>query len=349
MIGLALQGGGARGAYQAGAAIALKEAGIKFDGVCGTSIGSFNGAMIACGKEEELLEFWNNIDMGKIINFDSKYVEKKLKNEIDLDYLRLSFLNFKKILQNKGIETSGLINILKENISEEEVRNSKMDYGICTVRLNDLKPLYIFKEDMIKGKLYDYITASCYLPIFKMEKKVDDNFYLDGGFYDNTPLNMLIDKGYEKIYVVELKPLININRKPKKDIDIVRISPRRNIGKVINFDLENIREIIKMGYYDATRVIKNLDGYYYCFKNYPEFFYKWITRKISYKEMNYLKGFFNVRTNKAAVIEALEYIMKNEGVDYYQIYKPYKMIKEIKNKYSKKHFVYDFVRKLNIL
>lgn len=347
-VGLVLQGGGARGAYQAGACMAFKKEHIQFDGVCGTSIGALNGAMIACGKENELLEFWQNVDMASIFSFDEKYIKKIANKEHDFAYLRLGLLNFFKILNERGINLKGLEDILKQNIDEEELKNSSIDYGICTIRIKNLKPLYIFKEDMKKGKIYDYILASCYLPIFKMEKKVDEHYYLDGGFYDNTPINMLLKKEYQKIYVVELNPLININRKQKteKEVEIIRITPRRSLGGVLNFDIDSIREIIKMGYYDTLRVLKNLDGYYYCFKKYPNFFYRWMTRKVKYKELNDLKGFFNVKTEKEVVIKSLEYIMKNEEFDYYQIYKPCDMIKRIKKKHNKKHFVYEFIHRL---
>ena len=351
MIGLALQGGGARGAYQAGACLALKELGIKFSAVCGTSIGAFNGAMVACGKEEELLAFWQNVDMAQIIGLDDKIHDKILKKEFDLNYYRLGFLNILKILHSRGIDISGLENVLKKYLNEEELRTSPIDFGICTIRIKNLKPLYIFKNEMIKGKIFDYIMASCYLPIFKMEKRVDENYYLDGGFYDNTPLNMLIEKGYKKIYVVELNPLININRKPKKEVEIIRISPIRSLGGVFNFDSDSVKEVTLMGYYDTLRVIKKLDGYYYCFKNYPNIFYKWLLRNIKDKDLNRLKGFFNAKTEKKVVIKSLEYVMKNEHIDYFNIYKPYKMIKMIKmirKKYPKKHFVYNFLRKLKI-
>ena len=43
--GLALEGGGAKGAYQIGAWKALREAGIRFSAVSGTSVGALNGAM----------------------------------------------------------------------------------------------------------------------------------------------------------------------------------------------------------------------------------------------------------------------------------------------------------------
>jgi predicted acylesterase/phospholipase RssA len=49
MIGLVLEGGGARGSYHIGAYKGILEEGIKIDGITGTSIGSLNGAMIVQG------------------------------------------------------------------------------------------------------------------------------------------------------------------------------------------------------------------------------------------------------------------------------------------------------------
>lgn len=346
MIGLALQGGGARGAYQIGAYYAFKKVHIKFDGVCGTSIGAFNGAFIASGKESELLDFWMNVSIGEILGFEEEYIQKKIHHEFNFSFLKLSMQNFFRILKSGGIQTDGLKKILDTYLEDELILKSKMDFGICTIRLKDLKPLYIFKEDMNPEKLKDYILASCYLPFFKMEKQVDDHYYLDGGFYDNTPINMLIDKGYKKIYVVELNPLINRKRKPKKEIEIIRITPRRSLGGIINHNQESICEHIKMGYYDTLRVIKKLDGYQYCFKNYSPFFYNWLTRKIDRKEMNHIMGFFHVKSKKEAVIKALEYMMEKEEIDYYKIYNPFIILKKVKRS-KNKHFVEKFISQLN--
>ena len=46
MKGLILEGGGTKGAYQIGAYKALRDLGIEFQGVAGTSIGALNGAYI---------------------------------------------------------------------------------------------------------------------------------------------------------------------------------------------------------------------------------------------------------------------------------------------------------------
>lgn len=348
-IGLALQGGGARGSYQIGAYIALKKAHIKFDGVCGTSIGAFNGAMIASGKEKELLKFWTNISIGEILGFSKDLIKKKINNEYDFTYWKLNLKNYLEIIKSHGIHTEGLKEILKEYVDKDALINSKMDFGICTVKLPKLKPLYIFKEEMNQEKIGDYILASCYLPIFKMEKKIDEHYYLDGGFYDNTPVNMLIEKGYKKIYVVELNPLINRKRKLTKPVEIIKITPKRSLGGVLIYDNKTLEENIKMGYYDTLRVIKKLDGYHYCFKKKKEWMYNCFTRKVDKKLLKRVIGFFNAKTNKEAVIKALEYIMKREEMEYYEVYNSLKIVKLLQKKIDKKHFVDKFIHQLKFL
>jgi hypothetical protein len=65
-IVLALQGGGALGAYQAGVYEALCAAGIEPDWVVGTSIGAVNGALIAGNRPGERLHrlrsFWRRVE-----------------------------------------------------------------------------------------------------------------------------------------------------------------------------------------------------------------------------------------------------------------------------------------------
>ena len=58
MLGLALEGGGAKGAYEIGAYRALTELGYHFDVICGVSIGAINAALLAQGDCEKAAEFW---------------------------------------------------------------------------------------------------------------------------------------------------------------------------------------------------------------------------------------------------------------------------------------------------
>lgn len=343
MVGLSLEGGGVKGAYQAGAYLAFKNMRIKFDGVVGTSIGSFNGAMIASGHGDKMVELWKNIDIAKILSFDPNKIEK-IRNKDP--FVIASFIA--DIFSNKGIDTKGLNKLIKDNVNEEEVRNSKMDYGLCTVRLKGVKPLYLEKDDIQKNHLSHYIMNSCYLPIFKMEKTVEDSYFLDGGFFDNAPYNILINKGYTKIYNVGMHG-VGFVKKPAKNVEIINIKPIRSVGGIITFNNDIINESIKMGYYDTLRVLKKYDGFNYVFKRKSDKFYSKIIKKMSHREVRRVKNFFFAKTDKEIVIHAVEYILQKQKIDYYKVYNIKKMIRMINKNNIKDNFIYKFVRKIKFL
>ena len=205
MIGLALAGGGVRGAYQIGVYLALKKCHIKIDGFVGTSIGAFNAAMLAAGREEELYKFWQNVNVGSLLGINDKLLVELNKKKLNYGLIKEGVNSFKQIIYNKGISTSQMKDLLENLNIAEDLYKTKKDFGLVTVRFNNIKPLYLFKDDIPPKLLDEYILASCYLPIFKFEKIIDGNYYLDGGFYDYIPANALLSKGYDKVYAVDLK------------------------------------------------------------------------------------------------------------------------------------------------
>ena len=331
MIGLSLSGGGIKGSYEIGAYMAFKKCHIKFDGFVGCSIGSFNAAMLACGRDKELLDYWRNVDLAKLIDME----DTKLNN-------------FKKIIANKGVSTKGLKEELKSFNIEDDLRKSNKDYGLITVRFKDLKPLYLFKEDIKRGQLNDYIMGSCYFPGFKQEKMLDNSYYLDGGFFDNSPVNMLIDKGYDKVYEIDLKA-IGFKQKIKDKNKVITIKPSRPLGAVFMFDKERINYNIKLGYYDTIKVLKNLDGHRYIFKRVPSWYYKRSLRNVSTKMLNKLKKYFKTEDEKELVIKAVEYVMRHEKCEYTCIYKPFKEIKRINKSTSNTIGVWGFLKSIKTL
>ena len=341
MIGLALEGGGARGSYQIGAYFALKHSGIKIDGVSGTSIGSFNAAMIASGQEDELLTIWQNVDLSSLLDLEGF-------KDIKISTLNKTFANIRKILKNKGIDTTKLKKMVTDNLNLEKFYNSKIDYGLVTVRLNNLKPVYKYKSEIPKDKIDDYILASCYLPVFKFEKIIDDNYYLDGGFYDNSPVNMWLEKDYEKVYVVSLKSL-GVRHRPIKKGKIIYIKPSRSLGSILNLNPTQISDNIRLGYFDALKVIKNLDGKKFCFKKRKDWYYKFLNRKVDKRTLNRIKTFFKTEDDKTMILKSLEYIMKLEHWTYFRIYSPLEVINKIKKDKKEKSIIYKYVRKLKLL
>jgi len=99
MRGLALEGGGAKGAYQAGAIKAFNKRGIKFDGVAGTSIGAINAAFYAAGTFELMYKLWLTSDSKKMFGYDSHALDQLKSGNITKDLLLKGLDSIIKLLK----------------------------------------------------------------------------------------------------------------------------------------------------------------------------------------------------------------------------------------------------------
>ena len=265
--GLVLEGGGTKGAYQIGAYKALRDLGIKFTGIAGTSIGALNGALIIQDDDKVMEDIWINYDYKSFMNIDEdtyeryKNVEMKAKNFHDV----VDLIN--KARKNNGIDISPLRKLLQEKIDEDKIRQSNIDFGITTAYWDGkIFPKLLYTEDIPKGRLADYLIASASLPIFQLDK-LDDKLYLDGMFSDNIPINMLAQKGYNDIVVIRLvndsigKKIIN----KYKDLNLKLIVPSQDLGGSLNKDKEHIETNVKLGYLDTMKAYKRYDGVKYFF------------------------------------------------------------------------------------
>jgi len=262
-LGLVLEGGGAKGAYQAGAYKALLELGIEVDGVSGTSIGAINGAMIVQGAFPECYEMWREIRPSKLFNVDEGHLKRIIGFDMDEKSLAYAVKMLKEIMENNGMDTTLMKQMIRDNIDEKRVRDSKMDFGFVTVSLTDMKPLELYKEDIPEGKLHDYIMASASVPVFKLEK-IENKVYVDGGFHDNMPVNLLARKGYEDIIVIRSFGMGRVQKVDHEKLNIKYITPSEPLGRILDFDNEKARKNMKMGYYDTLRIYKKYRGRKYC-------------------------------------------------------------------------------------
>lgn len=268
MYGLVLEGGGAKGAYHVGAYKALKELNIEIGGIAGTSIGAINGAMMVQDDYDLLEKIWYSINSYELFDIDEKAI-------VDLKHFNLHEINFsyllhqsKEILNNRGLDTSKIRVLFDTYIDEGKIRNSTIDYGIVTVNLTDKKPVELYKEDIPEGKLTEFLIASANLPAFRIEE-VDGKKYLDGGFYNNLPISMLVNKGYTDIIAVRTMAVGIVRKVRNKDVRITYIQPADgSLGSMLealDFNRERADELIKLGYYDTMKVFKKLKGFrYYC-------------------------------------------------------------------------------------
>ncbi|MFW5780840.1 MAG: patatin-like phospholipase family protein [Bacillota bacterium] len=276
MLGLVLEGGGAKGSYQAGAIKALYEKGYKFDGVMGTSIGAINGALIAQNDIEKCFELWENIAPSKISDLDDEKLQKFFERKYDRQTLVYLFKVIKDIIFKKGIPTDKVMILLKDLINEDILRESKIDYGLVTVSLTDRMPIEIFKEEIPYGMLHDYIMASAYFPAFRIDP-IQGKKYLDGGAYDNLPINPLIRKGYDEIIAIRTMSNMPHQRVVDDTVKISYINPSDDVGGTISVYSQSIEKNMKMGYFDAKKLLENHKGEkFYFFSREEKDFYEFL-------------------------------------------------------------------------
>lgn len=161
-IGIALSGGGARGAAHIGVLQALNENGIYPDHVSGSSAGSIIAALYCYGyAPTEILELSHKKAFLKIF--------------------KIGFLN-------KGLtELTYLRDFLKSHIDVNGHSEPKTKLHVCVSNINSGRFEIISDGDFIEPLL-----ASCALPLLFKPVKINGNIYVDGGLLNNLPVEPLL-------------------------------------------------------------------------------------------------------------------------------------------------------------
>lgn len=282
---LVLEGGGARGAYQVGAIKALNEFGYEFDTIVGTSIGAINAAFICQDDIDKLEELWNTLSFKDLMDINNELGESLVNMQFNTQVIIEAYRKAVKAFKEKGIETKLMREILEKYIDEEKIRNSNKRFGLVTFCISDMTPKRLFIEDIPKGKLVDYLLATSNLPVFKRQK-IDDKSFLDGGAYDNCSVEMLYDAGYKDIVAIRIFKRRNRIRNyaklsKKKDLTLKSIIPSEELPFILNFETNNLKNILEYGYIDTIKQLKGYDGN------------KYAIEKISNETINEIKELFN--------------------------------------------------------
>ena len=293
--GLVLEGGGAKGAYQIGAWKALKEAGVKIKGVSGTSVGALNGALICMDDLERAENLWANISYSQIINVDDELMGRLFdKSQMKPEFLRETLKEIFRMLGEGGMDITPLRRLIEENIDEDLIRKSPVEFYSCTYSLTDRKELNVDMKTVPEGQMKDMLLASAYLPGIKNEK-LHGKTYVDGGATNVLPMDVLLEHGYQDLILLRI---FGVGREKKvsipEGVSVTEIAPRGNLGNTLQFDAGKSRKNMRLGYYDALRAIYGLQG---------KIYYVEQTREECY----YLKQLVQAKPEvRAALLEAYE-------------------------------------------
>ena len=163
-IGIALSGGGVRGFAHLGVLKALNEKGIYPEIISGTSAGALAGIFYADGysPEESFEIFYHN-----------------------------SLFHFTQLsIPNKGLLSMEKVSkILKKTIRAKTFEELEIPLYVAAANLNDGEIEYFYQ-----GSIIDKVIASASIPVLFKPQIIDGNTFVDGGVFDNLPLEPIKDQ-----------------------------------------------------------------------------------------------------------------------------------------------------------
>lgn len=263
MLALVLGGGGAKGSYEIGIWKALIDLDVKFNIVTGTSIGSFNSALISQGDFKRALDAWYNFDAGKMFNIKN-YDAITLKEKTRKSLIAIA----KDAYKNGGSDIEEYRKTIEKYIDENSVRNSKVKMGLVTVEMKNLKGVELSIDDIPSGNLADFIMASSSISLAIKPQEINGKKYIDGCYHDNIPISLAKNMGADRFIAVDLGMFFSFGTKINKfecPENIKYISPYWDLGNILVFDKDIVKKNIQQGYYDVMKKYGVFDGNAYTF------------------------------------------------------------------------------------
>lgn len=208
---LILQGGGALGAYQAGAYAVLHDAGFEPDWLAGISIGAINSALIVGNPPEarvsKLQAFWEKVSSG---NFSRPLFPGAMGRRLFSEYSAAEVATFGAngmfrprfppvVFDPLGLQstlsyydTSPLRDTLLELVDFDRLNHGDPRISVGAVNVTSGNYLYF---DSNNGALApEHIMASSALPEGLPPIEIDGQWYWDASLVSNTPLQYVIDQ-----------------------------------------------------------------------------------------------------------------------------------------------------------
>jgi NTE family protein len=205
-----LQGGGALGAYQAGAYEALAEAGFMPDWIAGISIGAINGALIAGNKPEQRVEklraFWEKVSSG--LQGSIPFLDEMVRpffNEASANLAasfgipgffapRIPPAPFQPNGTPEAIsyyDTAPLARTLADLVDFNWLNNKgpRLSVGAVDVKLGNFE-YFDSKKQTLDAR---HIMASGALPPAFAPVEIDRKWYWDGSIVSNTPIDYVME------------------------------------------------------------------------------------------------------------------------------------------------------------
>lgn len=207
-IGVALGGGGARGAAHIGVLRVLEELGVPVDYVAGTSMGAVVGGLYASGMSpDEIERALGEVDWNDTLNDRTAYRELAYRRKEDESRYLTSFeagLRGKRLTLPNGLQSAQKVRFLLQSnlIGVAHVR----DFSKLPVPFKAVAADVETGEAVVlgHGDLAEAIRASMSIPGVFSPIEIDGRLLVDGGIAKNVPVDVVREMGADIVIAVDV-------------------------------------------------------------------------------------------------------------------------------------------------
>jgi NTE family protein len=219
LVDLALQGGGAHGAFTWGVLDRLlEEEWLSFDGISGTSAGAMNAAVMASGHahggadgaKAALEDFWKRVSDASQFSPMRRGPMEMLTGQWTLDYspMYLAAEMASRIFSPYDLNPLGnnpLSPILAEMVDFDALASSPIKLFITATNVRTGAG-HVFRNAQITP---DVLLASGCLPTMFQAVEIDGEFYWDGGYSGNPTITPLVRECESRdTILVQINPIV---------------------------------------------------------------------------------------------------------------------------------------------
>jgi len=283
--GLVLAGGGARGAYHAGAVRALVDHGFRFDMIAGTSIGALSGAILSAAPTlqegySRLDKLWDELGGKDILRSLKDRSLAETATGAPPRYSQGRGVPPDSVLDGEPIET-----LVRQVVNIHDLRRGiplwvsitrvpggplgRSKWGTAAAGVLSGEVEWVLVNELESDEhIFEALLASAAIPVLFPPRHLNDNVYVDGGVRGNVPLRALHEHYPGLIFVVHLENGALWNRFEFPELEIVEIRPSAQVrgaawysrlSSLLDFDAKTIRRLRSMGYSDAQVLLNELE------------------------------------------------------------------------------------------
>jgi NTE family protein len=265
---LALQGGGAHGAFTWGVLDRLLEEGLTPDAICGVSSGAIIGTMLAqgmvrgshAGARAEMRKFWRTMSQAHAASpLQSGPLERWLwgsdmSNSVLWQGLEMTMRMFSPVQLNP-FGHNPLWYFLHDLVDQRLLRDPAAPRMFVSATDVETGRAVIFDNATIDA---DVLCASACLPFVFPAVRIGDQSYWDGGYSGNPPLApLLAPVAPERLILIRAQPHVR-SGVPSTPTEITNRLNEIACQNVLDAELSALPEGIALTSYDADEALAHL-------------------------------------------------------------------------------------------